>query len=78
MLSLPSIASGDPSTTRTNSDVVQLVCDGGVTYDAIHNYQAGLSENFFATEDSRVFTAVSLGLPGEEPFYYLKGFTKNG
>lgn len=72
-------AAGDPSPDLTNSDKVELVCNNGSsTYTAIHNYQAGYSENFFVVGDSRVFIAVSLGLPGEVPFFYVKGFTKNG
>jgi hypothetical protein len=74
---LASTAAGDPSPVRTNSDVVQLVCDDGNTYSAIHDNQAGLSEIFFSTTDSRIFVAVSLGFPGEPPFYFTEGFNHN-
>jgi hypothetical protein len=74
---LASSAAGDPSPVLTNSNVVQLVCDDGNTYSAIHDNQAGQSEIFFSTTDSRIFVAVSLGFPGEPPFYFTEGFNHN-
>ena len=74
----PAGAAADPSPARTNSDIVALVCDDGSTYSAIHNFQAGFSENFFVTAESGIFVAVSLGFPGEPPFFFVEGFRHNG